>query len=205
MLYTLTNVQKKQVAKLGLSVVECNATGVDGTNIEVTIWEKDKNGAMFPNFAALAEGSKVEANPYQNPSTGKWTLYPPRVVGTAAPKRSPAAITKAMEVKADNIKHAQENRAEGVKISATMRDAVAIVVSMNAKGTMNAFQIEQEITKWREWLWHQWDAPENYAPFANAAKPVAPAVSPKTAPESVETPIDDAEAQYEAMAREIPI
>jgi hypothetical protein len=197
MLYTLTNVQKAD-GNFGPTIT-CTATGVDNTVIQrATIYKKQKDGTEFPNFDTLAEGSKLEANPWTNPK-GYTSLFPPRAPSVAAPRRSPAAITKAMETKAENIHKAQEFRSEGVRTSATMRDAVNIVVSMNAKGDMTGEQIRAGIQAWRKWLWFQWEAPESYPPFENTAGQISTPTSPKTAPGDMEPLPDDNGAAYDEL------
>jgi hypothetical protein len=165
MLYTLSNVELKTDGPYG-PTLSCSAAGVDNSVIpKATIYKKQKDGTDFPNFDTLREGTKVECNPWTNPK-GYVSLFPPKPETASVVRRSPAAITKAMETKAANIEKAQDNKQEGIKISSTMRDAVAIVVSMNNHEIqMNAGEIKEAISTWRKWLWYEWDKTEQYPPF----------------------------------------
>lgn len=66
-------------------------------------------------------------------------------------------IASAVKVKAESIKEAGERKAEGIMVSATMRDAVLIVTSRNSVKDATDEHIENEIMKWRQWLIAHWD------------------------------------------------
>ena len=164
MRYTLSNVQRKQIASLGGKwVIDCDAVNVDGTeSINGSIWRDQKDGSTFPNFDYLKDGSEIEANAWTSP-TGKTSFFPPKPKGEI--RRSPAAITKAMQDKKESIKEFQGNKEESIKISATMRDAVLLTVAEKGDGVMGAADMAEAILRWRKWLWTHWDDTEQYPPF----------------------------------------
>jgi hypothetical protein len=68
-----------------------------------------------------------------------------------------------METKAANIEKAQDNKAENIKISSTMRDAVLITVSEAQHDA--TVDYGERIKYWRAWLWKQWDDTSGLPPF----------------------------------------
>jgi hypothetical protein len=105
--------------------LETAKEGIEGgkTFTDVSINEKDKNGVVaWPTFSQLAVGDTIEADYWRSP-TNKEYLFAPKPKGQSGGRTNSAAITKAQETKKENIKEAQENRAQGLKLAAAMRDA----------------------------------------------------------------------------------
>lgn len=140
------------------------ATIVDEGGVETTdvaIWDS------FPNFANLEVGSEVasELEIKQNGNYTNKSLKTPANRTTGAYTRSSGAITKAMEKKEASIEKFQDNKEEGIKISATMRDAVLCAIAEYNKDPHNLDTLEELIRKWRKILWFEWDKHTEYPPF----------------------------------------
>lgn len=117
----------------------------------------------FPHYAELAVNSTIDGEIRKN-DKGYDNLYSNEIKprGGASGAFKTAQMEKVMDKKAENIEKAQENRSEGVKISATMRDAVQLAIVANNDPTrLNT--LEEEIIYWRKWLWTHWDDPTTEA------------------------------------------
>lgn len=166
MIYKILKIERKTTST-GKPMARVELLDINGQkHTGITMW------ADYPNFSTLDVNHSTEGDIVTKEKDGylNKTLYPARTntLGTR-PTRSPAAITKAMEKKAENIEKAQENRAEGVKVSATFRDATLISVEMiKQKGANFEDDLKQEWLKWRSWLWQNWDHKEtDEPPFMN--------------------------------------
>lgn len=117
----------------------------------VAIWSD------FPNFNSITFETEVEGDVVikQNGQYVNKTLYPLKPASTGHTRGS-GAITKAMETKASNIRDAQENKENGIKLSSTIRMAVDITLARDLGSTED---IQAEIEYWRKWLWKTWDEP----------------------------------------------
>ncbi len=151
MIYKITKIDRKTTstgklkANVNLKEADSEVT-VEG----VGIWSD------YPNFATLDVGHTTEGDVV---TKGEWkTLYPAKTNPLGFKKSGGAGIANAMETKNENIKEAQERRSDGVKISATFRDATLITVaSFSKKPFPTEAEIKEEWTKWRDWLWKQYD------------------------------------------------
>lgn len=143
------------------------ATIVDESGVEtsdVAIW------SSFPNFANLAVDSMVvgELEIKQNGAYTNKSLKTPATGTTGAYRGGSGAITKAMEKKEASIEKFQDNKEEGIKISATMRDAVLCAIAEYNKDQHNLDTLEELIRKWRKILWFEWDKHSEYPPFLSS-------------------------------------
>lgn len=146
-----------------------NGTFVDdkGTQFEATIWEKDKEGKVFPNFAQITAGQSIDGNPWKNPTNGKITIYPPKpeILTSGAPRGAGAQARKEA-----SITKAQDRKEENIKYSSTMRDAVLIATTLwasYADHEPGSSEMEESVKYWRQWLWEHWDDPNDYPPFTS--------------------------------------
>jgi hypothetical protein len=110
----------------------------------------------YPNLAELVEGAVVTAGIVIDGNYKNLISAVP-----TAPKGNNGAfkaqqIEKAQETKAVYIAKAQDNKEQGIKVSATMRDAVLIATSLN-QDQWQGTTMQEEIRFWREWLWTEWD------------------------------------------------
>ena|SRR3990167_7402393 len=136
---------------LGQNTLDCSLEGQEG---KVTIWEKDKQGVVFPNFVSLKPGDEVEGDIVTN-TKGFKTLYPPRTnpmgVRPAWAKKE-SGIAKAQEVKREDIKAAQENKHEAIKMAGAMRDSTLITLAELAGSPLVAEDFKLRWSDWRKWL-----------------------------------------------------
>lgn len=154
---------KQKQTKVGPKI-EANVSA-NGEMIEgVTLWPRD-----WPN---VMTGHTVEADLVVN-KNGQYTnktLYPTKTWQKNTDfKTGKTNIAQAMEIKREGISLAQENKAEGVKISSTIRMAVDIALAkLGGDIEMKTpADIQAQIRYWREWLLAEWDNINNAAPFNN--------------------------------------
>lgn len=156
MQYTLNWLEEKEWE--GKKFLSVRVKPLDGPEFEATMWG-DKWG---DRLTQITPGMQIEANPWQNPKNGKWSLYPPdpkKPQGGAFGASRTASIAKAQERKETSIQKSQERRDISVKVSATMRDAVQLAMA-EGKPTI------ETIEKWRTWLWTNFDKEDkDFPPF----------------------------------------
>lgn len=153
MKYTLQWAEKK-VTSTGKEKID--ATLTDGTNTidGVTIWSD------FPNFATLMAGHTVEGDIVTKQSgqyTNK-TLYPIKAVNSSP--RATGGFTggsKLMKEKQEGIKESQERKEEGIKVSASMRDAVTLATAEYVN--FPQADLELLVKKWRKFILDNWTLP----------------------------------------------
>jgi len=155
MLYKLTEVVDKNE---GWKVVSIE--GVDGvvaSNVSVSKTKQDGT-VNFPNFAEFTQGAMVEGE-YKE-YNGKKYLYPSRAkpAGGARKGVDPLAIAKAQEHKAENIRAAQDNKDQAIRLSGAMNHAVNIVTTFSKDLTPD--EIKNKVLNWRNWFLDNWDLPE---------------------------------------------
>lgn len=150
-----------------------------GVTEEASINRTDKKGVVFPDFDGIMEGRTIDGNPWRNPSSGKWSIYPPKPESTGTTVRSGGGIKanmeKVMDKKQENIRESQEHKDLSIKISSTMNKAVELAIAeyesnkfnIQDGGTLPQYPLDELVIKWRHWLWQQWDKtnPDDIAPF----------------------------------------
>lgn len=151
----------------------CTVVNESGATIEnVSANRKNKKGEIFPNFDGITPGAEVEGELWQS-SADKWYLFAPKPKGEGMGSRPAWAkkpdMTKVMEKKEASIEKAQDNKAEGIKISSTMRMAVDLALA-EAEGARHegntGFDFSESIMRWRVWLWNTWEADDSkFPPF----------------------------------------
>ena len=131
----------------------------------VSINKVNKKGEVFPDFDQISNGGVVKGNMWTSP-TGKYYLFAPKV-GVAGQSGGgfKSGIKEAQATKRKDIETAQENRGQGVRISATMRDAVLISTTLAQGSIQDESVLKGRILEIRQWLWQHWDDPEGYPPF----------------------------------------
>lgn len=105
------------------------------------------------NWPTVETNTEVEGemNIQKNGKFTNKTLYPKTTYKTS--ERKPTGIAAAVEKKNENISKFQDNKELGIKISSTIRMAVDCAI---AEGNPT----EDNIKKWREFFWHQFDVKE---------------------------------------------
>lgn len=131
---------EKELAKVTLrDAVESTETS------DVTIWSE------YPNFSALEENYTTEGDIVVN-AKGYKTLYPARTKTLGGGGKGSAAIAKAQTVKREDIKAAQENKHEAIKMAGTARDATLLTVAWYEAEVKNFPVSDAEVkAKWLEW------------------------------------------------------
>ena len=163
MQYKLSWIEQKEWN--GKKYASAGVTALDGTELDVSLG--DKWGIKLP---MLREGDTIEANAWQNPKNGKWSLYPPEDRKTPSEPRRPsqsANIERVMQKKEASIGKFQDNKELSIKISSTMRDAVLIALAEynDARSFTFGETIGENIEGWRKWFWEHWDDPETDATY----------------------------------------
>ena len=140
--------------------------GDNATTVDVSVNRVNKKGETFPDFDIIKEGAEIDGQLWKS-DAGKNYLFAPRPENAKAPMRSPAAITKAMDKKAENIEKAQDNKSLGIKVSATMGHAVNITIALlKGQTVLDEGVTKKMITDWRKWLWENWDKEDSdFDPF----------------------------------------
>lgn len=140
--------------KYGNKVVTVNE---NGQSREYIISPKDKKtGNPFPDFDKIMAGFEVVGNAWTSPANGKGYIFPIDETknGTYKPK-----MEKMMEQKQNAIQHSQDNKAESIKISSTIRMALDKAIAEQDVS-------EDNILKNRAWFWEKWDAKDSdFGPF----------------------------------------
>jgi hypothetical protein len=158
MKYTIQWSEKKSTST---GKEKIDATLSDGTNTidKVTIWDS------FPNFANLMSGHEVEGDivTKQNGQYTNKTLYPVKVATT--PKfGGSGAMSKMMDKKAENIKEAQERKAESIAYFNSVNSAIALVNGLGTEG-MGEAELKVKIRVWRDWFLSEYETWNAKTPF----------------------------------------
>ena len=128
---------------------------------DVTIW------GDFPDFENLMIGSFVEGDlvASKDPKYGP-NLYPPRQTSTTAQtprygaSRAPSGALEAAKTTAKSVDKAIERKEDGIKISATQRDAVLCAVAEyqeQRRVSVTGESLEKLYLKWREFFWKNYE------------------------------------------------
>jgi hypothetical protein len=99
------------------------------------------------------------------PPTNKQYLFAPKPKASGGGgARNTAAIAKAQETKAENIKEAQANKNTAVMIAAAMRDASSIALAaLKEQPFPTDDEFIAEFLKWRDWYLKTWHETEKIA------------------------------------------
>lgn len=159
MLYNVLKVESKNNDWKVVDVAAIDGTTLEGASINRT---DKKTNSPFPNFDVIQEGYRFEANPWTNTS-GKHYLFPPRPQAPSGGSKGGFNVAKAQETKREDIKEAQTNKNEAIKISSTARDASSILVALMAQGSIEDWK--SEWLKIRAWLWTEFDNTNQLPPF----------------------------------------
>jgi hypothetical protein len=147
----------------GAKLFEGSFIDESGTETTATIWEKDKEGKVFPDFATLAPGHIIEGNLWQSPTTKKWTVYPPKPEAAKGGNRT-AMMEKVMDKKAGQIENFQAKKESSIEKMACQRDAVLLVTAFypelaTVAIVMREESIARKIEHWREYLQNKLNQP----------------------------------------------
>lgn len=125
----------------------------------VTLWK-----SSWPNFEALAVSLELEGH-YVEKQNGQYlnkNLYP---LKTEKPKGGGNVVAN-MERKEKSIEKTLDRKEDSYKVSGTARDAVMCAIAEYTKKTNDLTSLEELITKWRAWLWNEYDKEDkDFPPF----------------------------------------
>ena len=105
---------------------------------------------------ATVEGVIQEGRIFQGKPS--YTLTDGNLGAKPASMRKESTIAKAQERKAEFIEKAQDNKDNAVKVASTMNKAVDLTIAFPTYWDVP--NKEEQIIKWREWLWKHWDDPQ---------------------------------------------
>lgn len=152
MIYKITNLKDKEWQ--GKKFKEADLVNSNGELFKVSAWAGE-----FDNR------SEIDAELEKN-DKGYWKLKKeekPRTSQNQAFKSQ--VIEKAQETKAKYIGKAQDAKELSIKVASTMNKAVELAIA-EIKDIKTLNTLEQDILKWREWLWVHWDAEDkDFPPF----------------------------------------
>lgn len=151
MRYKIQWLSKKTLSS-GANLLEVTVLDVSGAEFTGTIWEKDKEGAIFPNFATLAPGHEFEANAWTNPTNNKISFYAPKpkAATNGAKGGGMTGVKAAQERKGQMIEEAQDRKNDAIMLSGAMRDASLVVTALVTSGEYALPDAELK-DRWREW------------------------------------------------------
>lgn len=127
---------------------------------EVSVNRKNKKEEIFPGFDDIKVNATVEGDLWQS-GAGKWYLFAPKPKAPGGQRGgNAAAITKAQETKREDIKDAQERKAEAISRAGSMRDATLVSLACLKDSpfpTDSEFKVEWE--KWYKYFMAKADEP----------------------------------------------
>lgn len=129
---------------------------------DVSVNRVNKKGETFPNFDGITLSADVEGELWQSP-TGKWYLFAPKLGG--GPRRASGGSLETVKQVAKNVEKSQERKEDGIKVSATFRDATLLAVAeyqANRSLSSTGPSLETLWSKWRQFCVDNWgieDAP----------------------------------------------
>ena len=137
-------------------------TGANGPWKKSKMSLKDEQGNAEEDvitFLSVQPGQELEGSVVLNPKYKtrefKSVLQKPNFMKKPDISKSVAEAQKRTQ---EGVQKAQSHTDNAVRTSATMRDSVLLAIA-EGKPT------EENIQKWRKWLWFSWDDPKEYPPF----------------------------------------
>jgi hypothetical protein len=160
MRYTLFNVEHKDYQ--GKKYVKALARDVSGGEFEVSLG--DKWGERLATFKST---DVIEANPWENPKSGKWSLYPieDKKPSGGASGFKQKVIEETMARKEGSIAKFQDNKEWSIMVASSMNKAIDLAIA-ECKNETVLDTLEQGIKKWRDFIITNWEIdPKDYPPF----------------------------------------
>jgi len=106
-------------------------------------------------YADCSEGAEFNAEDFE--FDGKYLNL---IDANKKPSSGNTSITKAQNIKREDIKDAQERKNDSIMISSTARDATLMVTHFLAPNTPEDV-VKDKWKEWREFLIKQWDKPND--------------------------------------------
>lgn len=127
-----------------------------GVTENASVNRVDKKGIPFPDFDGIMVGRQIDANPWRNPTTGKWIVFPPKPASNGNFTRSSptgGAKVELEKVRNENITKNMKWKAEGQAYGNSVTNAVNIVIALiENKGVMDSQEIKGKIIEYRDFL-----------------------------------------------------
>lgn len=153
---------EKKTTSTGKEKIDATLDDGQRTIDKVTIW------GDFPNFAGLMTGHEVDGDlvTKQNGQYTNHTLYPVKVATTSNFGGS-RGVSKLMDKKAENIKEAQERKAESIAFFNSTNSAIALVNAMRDNDVHIPSESELKVTirAWRDWFLKEYEDWNKGQPF----------------------------------------
>lgn len=146
-----------------ISVTDEN--GLKQTSVSAN--RKDKSGkdnsAWFENITPSAV---VEGNLWQNPTSGKWSFYPPKDPLSNPPRRGSSGMAQAVAAKQAGIEKSMAQKEDAIRTSSTARDATLILTTFypeiaNIPALERPANIKLQWNKIRKFLLEAWEPVES--------------------------------------------
>ncbi len=83
-----------------------------------------------------------------------------------------SSVKRSQDTKREDIAHAQDSKAESIRISSTFRDATLLTIAEMSKSDPSTIVTMEDVWhKWRAWLWNSYDDPLNRVWIENNTDP----------------------------------
>lgn len=150
-----------------IKTVEEKVTSTGKPMFKVTMTDESGKDENLNMFDPVKVGDTVEGETYTNDKgylNFKRKLEPPEFIKKSSGYKE-KIMEKAMERKENGIEKFQDNKEWSIKVASTMNKAVELAIA-EIKDIKTLNTLENDILKWREWLWNNWDvASDQYPPF----------------------------------------
>lgn len=150
MIYTIKSAEAVTTTT-GKPMKKLSMVGTDEIVVSVNIFSD------FPHYADITVGSSIDGELKKN-DKGYTNLYSNEIKtrGAAPSAFKQKVIEETMQRKETSIGKFQDNKELSIKVASTMNKAVELAIAeIRDIKTLNT--LEQDILKWREWLWNNWD------------------------------------------------
>ncbi len=159
MIFTIDAIELKNADWAVADVHEGIEGGQSYQAVSLNRIDKNTGKVAFEDFDKFAAGYQFQGEPWKNAS-GKFYIFAPKPKAATGGRPGGAAITKAMETKNENIKEAQERKAESIALAGAMRDATQITLAELKDQPFPTTEDFQERWKfWVKWLLNQHNQP----------------------------------------------
>ncbi len=113
--------------------------------------------SSFSQYENVAAGRTVEGIVKIKMYQGKESYSLEDIITQKTFAAKPNAINKAMEVKAQNIQHAQENKQEGIKVSGAQRDATLWITTFFNNEQWTQEELREKWVEMKNFFMNQFD------------------------------------------------
>ncbi len=147
----------------GKRLFEGSFKGEDGKEFNASIWEMDRDNKQFPGFNDLRPGATFVGNPWNSPTNGKCSIYPPKAVastGGASRGNSGANAMKVQDRIEKSVEKTLDTKEVGIKLSSAMSNAILLARAEVGELGSNE-QYKNKILDWRRWILDNWGSAQD--------------------------------------------